>query len=229
LLFDVGGVFLVPGGEIVAAVLDNADIPFDPSAFEQAHYVGITAIDEQPGSGDNIRRYLGGYVAGLGVPEGSRTEAADLLVPVWEAPAIELWRGVLHDSVVELRRFAEAGIPVAIVSNADGTVEQQLRLHDICRVGAGAGVPVLAITDSFHVGVAKPQAEIFAVALEALAVPPERVAYVGDTVRYDVVGARAAGLLPVHHDRFRLCRNEDAHHHTQSLADLRKLLDLDGR
>jgi putative hydrolase of the HAD superfamily len=152
-----------------------------------------------------------------------------MLVPLWEAPAVELWRGVLHDSALELRRFGQAGIPVGIVSNADGTVEEQLRVHQICQLGAGAGVPVLAITDSFHVGVAKPDAAVFASAVEALAVPRERVAYVGDTVRYDVVGARAAGLLPVHHDPYGLCRSADDHQHTRQLADLWSLLNTDGR
>ena len=75
-------------------------------------------------------------------------------------------------------------------------IEEQLRRGEICQVGEGLGVPVLAIIDSGVVGVAKPAAEIFRHALEPIGVEPEQALYVGDTVRYDVRGARAAGLVP---------------------------------
>jgi putative hydrolase of the HAD superfamily len=63
---------------------------------------------------------------------------------------------------------------------------------------------VLEIADLFdvvvvsgEVGVAKPSAEIFAVALDALSVPPARAWHVGDNLSTDVAGARAAGLTAV--------------------------------
>ena len=80
--------------------------------------------------------------------------------------------------------------------------------------------PVLAIVDSHVVGIAKPAAEIFRHALEPLGVPPEQAIYVGDTVRYDVRGARAAGLRPVHFDPFDLCPDRTDHAHIHRLTDL---------
>ena len=49
--------------------------------------------------------------------------------------------------------------------------------------------------------------------------------YVGDTVRYDVRGARAAGLEPVHFDPYGLCPERGNHAHVARLADIEVLLD----
>jgi len=47
---------------------------------------------------------------------------------------------------------------------------------------------------------------------------------VGDTVRYDVSGARAAGLFPVHFDPYNLCQDQGDHAHVACLADVENLL-----
>jgi HAD superfamily hydrolase (TIGR01549 family) len=119
-----------------------------------------------------------------------------------------------------LRKLAARGVKLGIVSNADGTIQEQLRRGQICQLGEGLGVPVLAIVDSHVVGVAKPAAEIFRHALDPLGVAPEHAVYVGDTVRYDVRGARAAGLEPVHFDPFELCSDRADHAHVRTLADV---------
>jgi len=72
-----------------------------------------------------------------------------------------------------------------------------LRSYEICQVGPGPGVPVDAILDSTHVGVAKPDPAIFRMALDILGVPPERAVHIGDTPAADIAGARAAGVRPV--------------------------------
>jgi putative hydrolase of the HAD superfamily len=97
-------------------------------------------------------------------------------------------------------------VPVGIVSNADAQVEHMLRYSGICQVGVGSGVPVRIIIDSGIVGVSKPNPAIFEFALPAFeGIARERIAYVGDTFHNDVLGARAAGLMPLlldpHHDR----------------------------
>ena len=68
----------------------------------------------------------------------------------------------------------------------------------------------------------KPDPAIFASALEVLGLPPDRVGYVGDSVRNDVRGAEAAGLVPLHldpHDD-----HPDAPH--RRIRSLHDLLDL---
>lgn len=54
---------------------------------------------------------------------------------------------------------------------------------------------------SDEVGAAKPDPVIFLAGCEALGLPPEQVAYVGDRLDTDALGAQAAGLLGVWLDR----------------------------
>jgi len=71
-------------------------------------------------------------------------------------------------------------------------------------VGPGRGAPVEVVVDSHRVGVEKPDPAIFGFALRAMDLDPARCVYVGDSVRIDVAGARAAGLTPIlldPHDR----------------------------
>lgn len=61
------------------------------------------------------------------------------------------------------------------------------------------------MVDSHVVGVSKPDPAIFLHALEALGLPASpRIAYVGDTVFYDVRSSTAAGLTPLLHDPYGL-------------------------
>jgi len=73
-------------------------------------------------------------------------------------------------------------------------------------------VPVLTIVDSDVVGVAKPDPSIFDFALQALGKDPTDVIYVGDSVKYDVRSAEAAGMTPLHVDPFGLCQSSDHAH-----------------
>lgn len=83
------------------------------------------------------------------------------------------------------------GVRLAIVSNFDG------RLHAICD-GLGITPAFDAIITSGSAGAAKPDPAIFENALTALALEPGGVLHVGDSLREDIAGARAAGLYAVH-------------------------------
>jgi putative hydrolase of the HAD superfamily len=80
------------------------------------------------------------------------------------------------------------------------------------------------IVDSAILGIAKPDPGIFHHVAETLGVRPERCLYVGDTVRYDVLGARAAGFHPFHFDPHGLCVSQDDHPHLRSLGEVAALL-----
>lgn len=220
-ILDVGGVLLVPHFESVAVAFEPLGVPFDAEAAERAHYAGIRALDS---AGEDEREaraaYLVAYADAAGVPADQRESVLHRMRKIWSGPTIDLWRQPVRGSVDGLRRLAERGLRLGIVSNADGTIEEQLRRGQICQVGEGLGVPVLAIIDSHLVGVEKPAAEIFRHALEPLGVEPARAVYVGDTVRYDVRGARAAGLSPVHFDPYDLCPERTDHAHIPRLVEL---------
>ena len=224
-ILDVGGVLLVPHFESVAVAFEPIGIDFDADTAEWAHYAGIRAMDT---AGDDEREaraaYLVGYADAAGVPAERRESVLHRMRKVWSGPTINLWRQQVRGSVEGLRRLAQRGLRLGIVSNADGTIEEQLRRGQICQVGEGLGVPVLAIIDSHLVGVEKPAAEIFRHALAPLGVEPARAMYVGDTVRYDVRGARAAGLSPVHFDPYALCPDRADHAHVARLGEMERLL-----
>jgi putative hydrolase of the HAD superfamily len=225
IIFDVGGVLLVPHADTVNLALDEFGIRLDSEQSERAHFFGVQALDAAEEDMQAERRaYLRGFADAAGVPTEQRDQAMVRMAELWSGPNIDLWQQIVRGALDGLRQLAASGRKLGIISNSDGTVEEQLRRHQICQVGEGLGVPVLAIIDSHVVGVAKPAAQIFRHALDPLGVRPEHAVYVGDTVRYDVRGARAAGLMAVHFDPYDLCRDRQDHAHAISLATVEALL-----
>lgn len=86
--------------------------------------------------------------------------------------------------IAELR---SDGVRVGLIANATTRLQEDLvslRMTD----------RVDAIVDSAHLGVAKPDAEIFLRAAEILGVPPERCLYVGARAEH-VAGAERTGMM----------------------------------
>jgi putative hydrolase of the HAD superfamily len=224
-ILDVGGVLLVPHFETVGAAFEPFGISFDAEGAQRAHYFGIRALEAAAEDEREERHaYLVGYAEAAGVPEPQREVALERMVQAWTQPNIDVWRQRVRGSVDGLRQLAHLGLKLGIVSNADGTIEEQLKRGEVCQVGEGLGVPVLAIIDSAVVGVSKPAVEIFRHALEPIDVAPVQALYVGDTVRFDVRGSRAAGLNPVHFDPYELCRERQDHPHVVTLSDVAALV-----
>jgi putative hydrolase of the HAD superfamily len=215
ILLDVGGVLLAPHPAPLEHALRAAGISGNLSEPDvlRAHYVGVAALDEG-------QSYVRAFLDSLRLAP----EAEDTLRPVWKLPAIDLWRLLVPGSVAGLRELAATDRKLAVISNSDGTVQAQLLEHRICQIGEGAGVPVLAIVDSGVVGVSKPDPQIFRHAAQLLDVPLDRAVYVGDTRRYDVAGALAAGVRPIHFDPLELCPARTEHAHVQALAEVTRLI-----
>jgi FMN phosphatase YigB (HAD superfamily) len=79
---------------------------------------------------------------------------------------------------------------IAVISNADGQIEQVLRR-------CGIADCFLTITDSGHVGYEKPHPEIFRQALKSMSAKPEESLYVGDVYSVDYLGATGAGMQAI--------------------------------
>jgi len=79
---------------------------------------------------------------------------------------------------------------IAVISNADGRIEDVLRR-------CGIADCFLTITDSGLVGHEKPHPEIFRQALQTLQAKPEESVYVGDMYSVDYLGATGAGMQAV--------------------------------
>ena len=216
LLLDAGGVLLLPDPDAIRreiAALGNDVVP-DDDTCRRAHYVSMRELD-RIGEVDwmAVDRVL---CDALGVP------------PEWVEHALAgMERVYIHwpwvpvaGAAEALRSLEERGMPIAVVSNANGTMEQQLAEHQICSVDGATCTRVELVIDSHVVGVEKPDPKIFELALAQLDAPAQRCVYAGDTVYFDVNGARAAGLTPVHVDPFGLCPGVDDHAHVESLAHL---------
>ena len=200
----------------------------DVAGFERAHYEAMVLQDlagAPPVAGTWWREYLVGYLAACGVAED---RCRGLAAEVAEATAGRGWTHVGTGVMDGLRSLAALGLPMGVVSNSDGTVQAELRRLGVCYAPDGQepdaateGVRVGVVIDSAVVGVAKPDPAIFGLALEALRIPASgAVLHVGDSLRFDVAGALAAGLQPVHLDPHGFCPAPDGHPHIRTLAEL---------
>lgn len=205
LCLDAGGVLLLPNRERVSELLGA-----DARLQRRAHHAGMAALDERPGPDV----YWPAFAAFAGhAPEPKL---------VAQLSSVR-WTSVIEESRDGLRELARRGLPLAVVSNSDGTVEHDLLEYAVCQAGEGPGTPVVAVLDSTVVGIEKPDPRIFEIALRRLGgVPAERALHVGDSVHFDVGGARAAGLRPVHLDPFGACAGD--HEHVRSLLELAERL-----
>ena len=89
-----------------------------------------------------------------------------------------------------LLAYRARGIRLVVVSNWD------VSLHGVlARLGLGELLD--AVLTSAEAGARKPAAEIFEQALRLAQVPADQALHVGDSLREDVAGARAAGIEPV--------------------------------
>ncbi|MFZ9483359.1 MAG: HAD family hydrolase [Ilumatobacteraceae bacterium] len=195
LLFDVGGIFLLPDPRVLGPLLE--DHGGDPSiaAHRRAHYAGMAAKSAAGAAEQDWRPYNDAYVRAVGVPEHEQELASYVLEHTRNGWT---WRWPIPESVAALRSLSAADVPMGIVSNASGQIAELLRRAGVCQEGPGEHVEVRVIVDSHVVGVAKPDPRIFDFALGAFeGIALERIAYVGDSVMMDVGGARARGLHPI--------------------------------
>jgi putative hydrolase of the HAD superfamily len=129
--------------------------------------------------------YFGRMLADIGAPEEA---VPGLLEALWRTHRDRgLWTRPIEGVLPVLERLRGAGRRMAVVSNAEGTVERDLR-------DVGFGPFFETVVDSHLVGVAKPDPRIFRIVLEQLGADPSEALYVGDVPAYDLAGARAAGL-----------------------------------
>lgn len=228
ILFDAGGVLVFPDPKGILPLLREAGVEPEPEDLIRAHYFAMRATETDDSYHEDWwARYLRWYAVSCGVEADASVPLSALLAQSTRSFDWTLVAPGVHETLAGL---AERGIPMGVVSNAEGTVEEALGSLGVCYVPGNShqrGVEMAAIVDSTLVGVWKPDPAIFTFALEALGQPAgETIWYVGDTVRYDVTGALAAGLTPIHMDPFGDCGAPDDHTHISALG---QLLDLTGK
>jgi putative hydrolase of the HAD superfamily len=208
---DANGVLLLPDPVFLRAVLADFGSQPDDATCSRAHYQMIHLLDatDEPDYGAMHRS----FAAALGVPPRHQEQAAPRVAEVYVGSAWVAAPG----AVDALLRLVSAGCALAVVSNTmHGEMEELLVRTGLCSV-SGVFAPVVAVVDSQIVGFRKPDPRVFELALAALDTAPSNCMHVGDSLRDDVVGAQAAGMIPVHVDPLTLCSVAD-HAHTMSLA-----------
>lgn len=228
-VFDMGGVFVVPHHEPIGAAIKAAGVELSPEPTDahRAHYHGVRAITERLEHEEVVEADLGvwsyydrAYFSSIGVPSRSLDAVIEARDAQRKGGVQGIWRLRLTHNIEGFARIAES-LSVAIVTNNDGTAVRQCVEFEICQIGEGPLPSVAAIVDSTALGIAKPDPRIFEPALEALGTTRERTLYVGDTVHADVLGAEAAGMPVVQLDPFDL---HDDHDHWR-LPDVVALAD----
>ena len=230
ILLDAGGVMIFPSLELLLPPLQAAGLQPSVADLERAHYRAMADCDDpgrEPPGGQWWLEYLRDFAAACGVPADDVKTVAEDIAGLTQGFS---WTHVGPGVGDALRGIAALDVPLGIVSNSTGEVEQALRRLDVCfapDAGAArpacAGVEVGVVIDSAVVGVSKPDPAIFALALDALGLPDvarSTVVHVGDSLRYDVAGALAAGIRPIHLDPHGYCPAPDGHEHIRRLDEI---------
>jgi putative hydrolase of the HAD superfamily len=194
LLLDVGGVLVRPDFRRVAAALRARGVAAEAAALCAAEVVARAELDRPlaPGSATDEER---------GVRHFERIlEHAGIVLSSATAAALQdlrrlhdqrnIWEEVLPGVRESLLRFRRAGLRLAAVSNANGTVSGLLERLGLLGVFE-------SVLDSAIEGVEKPDPRLFLLALARLGAEPAGAVHVGDLYHVDVVGARAAGLRAI--------------------------------
>ncbi len=119
---------------------------------------------------------------------------------------------LFDDVVPALDALEPTGAVLGIVSNFEAWLEALL-----ARLGVAARFPVRVI--SGEVGIEKPDARIYRLALDRAGLSANEAAYVGDNPEFDVIPARAVGMTPILIDR----KDRFPEHDGIRIEDLRDL------
>jgi putative hydrolase of the HAD superfamily len=199
-LFDAGYTLLFPRIEAVIADLREHGHAATPEDFYAAERLAKQKLDDWlwpmmrsgqvPEQIDYFfwSEYLREFMRRLGVSEEGRGELTRRLIENFQN--IQIWSRVMPDTPAFLEWMLAQGYVLGVVSNSTGTLEGQLVRLDLARY-------FKAILDSAIVGIQKPHAGIFKLALERLGVESSEAVFVGDTYATDVGGAELAGMTGV--------------------------------
>jgi HAD superfamily hydrolase (TIGR01549 family) len=222
-LFDVGNTLHHLDHGYIADAISRRGPGLTAHEVAVAEYTAKAAVDARfrarddgSDAGDDAGRRLGYFETILQALHVPAHAWPDIIADLHAEDQREcLWRVMQVSTPRVLHVLRERGYTLGIVSNADGRVAASL-------AEKGTAEYFAAVVDSYVVGVEKPDARIFALALEGCAASPEESIFVGDIYEIDVRGARNAGITPVLLDPLNAYGPVDC----QRLAALDELLTL---
>ncbi len=197
--FDAGNTLVRMDYDAIARELLGHGVRVGAADVQRAEWRARVRLDAELGArprrhvsteagstGDLYSRFI---LAELGVEDGRVIEA----IAAWRRaynPPVGLWNTLEPAAPAALRLVRDAGRSAAVISNSNGSVRGILDALGLSR-------HLDFVVDSSEVGVEKPDAQIFRLALARAGLDPEEAVYVGDLYSVDVLGARGAGLAAV--------------------------------
>jgi putative hydrolase of the HAD superfamily len=189
IFFDVGNTLLFPNRERIHApltqrgILPDADLLRDLECRTKNQFDGMKTMH-----GNTDHSFWWMFYSQLLSEIGLNDNAVrDQLVASIRNSGN--WDTVRPGTAEQLRDIGKR-YPIAVISNADGKIEDVLRRCGIAHC-------FRTITESGLVGYEKPHPEIFRQALKSMNAPPEESLYVGDVYSVDYLGATGAGMQAV--------------------------------
>jgi putative hydrolase of the HAD superfamily len=202
-MFDLDYTLLLPSDQFEAPGYRRTGARFgldlDPTLWAQAEraaYVAVKArrLQTGPAHDDGLLEVIArAVIEGLGGGEPAAvTATTEAIMAAWSEAANF---GLYEDVLPCLRRLHEAGVRVALVSNAVGHGLEDIVAH------FALDDYVETTLSSSDIGLVKPAPQMFRTVLERVGVEPGAAVMVGDSVEDDVRGALACGCGAILLDR----------------------------
>jgi len=215
IFFDVGNTLLFPNRERIHApltkrgILPDADLLRDLECRTKNQFDGMMTTN---GSTDHSFWWLfySQLLSEIGLHDNAIRD--QLVASIRNSGN---WDTIRPGTAEQLRDIGKR-YPIAVISNADGRIEDVLRRCGIAHC-------FRTITDSGLVGYEKPHPEIFRQALKSMNAAPEESLYVGDVYSVDYLGATGAGMQAVLMDIPGAYRDKDVPR-VESLEELQTVL-----
>lgn len=193
LSFDFGQTLAELDYEFIGQRLRERGVAFDARAAANGSKEAwlVYGAKKNDGHAEAWRAMMQIQLTSGGVPQPL---AEELCAWLWqEQPKRNLWRRPIPGMIELVSELKRAGTPIAVISNSEGHLAELVdelgwtRYFDV-------------VVDSGRLGIAKPDARIFAHACAALGVTNQQLLHVGDAWEADVKGALGASASAVWFD-----------------------------
>ncbi|MGB9857479.1 MAG: HAD family hydrolase [Dictyoglomaceae bacterium] len=195
IFLDAGGTIIFPNAELLCEIALNFGYFLSPENLIKAFLETTFYFDnlfKKEGLKDNkvFYNFIPLSLEKLGVPLEEGIKIREIAMK--KANGL-IWTYTLPSIKEGLRILNSEGYSLSVISNSDGTVEEQIRR-------AGLRKYFERIYDSGIIGIEKPDPKIFLHALSEMKFSPKEVIYIGDFVMIDVLGANKAKIGAIHLD-----------------------------
>lgn len=194
LFLDAGGTLDYPNLALIRAVAGDLGLTLTEDHLLSAFYRTLFRTDAALRDHRSVP-WAGRLVEAVVEEAGVGGEAAARIVEEarLRSGSKSLWTYTRPWVPRALQKLHQAGYRISVISNADGTVHQQM-------TDLGFMPYIDRVFDSALIGYEKPDPRLFQVALDALGLDAGSAIYAGDLVMVDLLGANRAGLGAVHLD-----------------------------